>query len=146
MSTILMKILEFLIMAFFVFLSGCSTASFVPLSSEFKGMEKLTSTDPQKIGIFKSTIPFKEYQEIGIVIVHSGNSDINVLFKEMRNQAAKHGADAVLNYRLTSLTETHSVPVTSTSCIPSGGCNTITSATTSTSIIYTIVGTLVRRK
>lgn len=123
-------------------LMSCSSVSVIPLSSEFKGNQTFPPSEPQAIGIFKETVPFKDYQEIGIITMHSGNPDINASFKDLRSEAAKHGADAIINYKLTSVTTTD--PVTSTSCAPNGACTTSTSTTTYTT--YTVVGTLVRRK
>lgn len=62
--------------------------------SRFVTDKKYTPTDPDKVELYFTKTPNRDYDEIAFVFEGNGS------FKDLKNEAAKLGANAVLQIRL----------------------------------------------
>jgi hypothetical protein len=88
----------FYFLAFLILLSSCSLNTFYYQT----GSSPQNETNPNSIQIYSEDID-REYEVIGSIAVDVlGES--NAALAYLKKQAAKHGADAVINVELTKMT------------------------------------------
>lgn len=122
-----------------VILPGCAQVSIVDSGNGNNGV--VTATNANDVFVYRSRKPNWEYSEIGLISV-KGMSDIEGMYKAIREESSQKGAHGVIDFDIDS--EEIVTTSTSTSCTPEGACSTITTSTTS--IVYTASGTLIVRK
>ncbi|MBN1797747.1 MAG: hypothetical protein JW822_04160 [Spirochaetales bacterium] len=94
--------------------------------------------------VYRSVKPgdMSRYLEIGIVVLRGDNPELDIIFKLIRDEAAKQGAVYVVDFKLKCNPETRSMVVTNFN--PDGSMTT--SVMTYEVIAYTATGTLLSRR
>jgi hypothetical protein len=80
-----------------IFLAGC-TGNAVYL----KDAKAYTLTDPKTIRVYALTVPSVKYEVVGYVSTYSSdaNHEGDLLKNNLKIQAAKYGANAIIGFRL----------------------------------------------
>lgn len=76
-------------------LVGCATAQFAPSRIEATYPPRTT---PEKIEMFRSSLPAKKYREIGAASVCCGSTEM--LVEALRKKASDAGGDAIIAIEL----------------------------------------------
>jgi hypothetical protein len=119
-------------------LIGCVSPQFVRTGHE--SIVELPPTMSDSVEIYRSTKPPWEYSELGMITLR-GISDVQLIFKKFRVEAAKRGANAIVNFDLDS--EAKDVSVSETKSDSEG--NAFTVYKTERQVTYIASGTLVRK-
>lgn len=83
-----------------LFLSGCAIVSYTPY--DLKEPARVAKNPSEVLIIPDSTKITKQYKEIGTISLESEWSSSEALMEDLRKEAAKRGADAVINIKDTS--------------------------------------------
>jgi hypothetical protein len=87
-------------------------------TSRSTGMAKVPA---EKVSIYRSQIPFKPFEEIGLVTIRSDSFDLEYIHNRLRSDAAEHGAQAVVSVKTKG--ETHTEWVTERKCETKNECD-----------------------
>lgn len=95
---------KFLLVVSMLFLSGCATVSYTPY--DLQEPSRVVKSPAGVVIISDTSQITKPYREIGIVEASSEYSSSSELMEALRKEAAKRGADAVINIQETSSNKT----------------------------------------
>lgn len=149
--------MKFLVGVLSFFAVSCVHSTVIPFQ------EKAEAPTPEEsIEIYRVQRPYQEFTEIGLITFKTEFSDISRMYSRLREDAAKHGAHAIVD--LKSKSETHMEEVTITECEPveectmgicdADGCDKQCTTTqkcedrreTKPVTTYTVLGSMIRRK
>ncbi len=67
-----------------------------------KDTKSVPATDPKTIKVYSSMMPSDNYEVVGYVSTYTSNADRSgdLLKNNLRAQAAKYGADAIIGFKL----------------------------------------------
>ena len=99
-----MKLNVWLGMGALLFLSGCATVAFTPY--DLNAPSRVAKNPSEVLIISDATKINKPYSEIGLVEAQQESGSSSGLIEELRKEAAKRGADAVINIQETSSKKT----------------------------------------
>jgi hypothetical protein len=111
--------LLFLILIFVM--SGCAHSTIIPFQPEGTPGEVAPPTDPNTIGIYRVTHPFASFDELGLITFRSPSFDLNVIFAQLRKDAATKGAEAIIDLKLSG--EEHIETLMTQVCTPNIACD-----------------------
>jgi hypothetical protein len=101
--------------------SGCAHSTIIPFQTEGAKVETTPTTDPNTIGIYRVTHPIASFEEIGLITFRSPGFDLNVIFAQLRKDAATKGAEAIVDLKLSG--EEHIETLMTQVCTPNTTCD-----------------------
>jgi hypothetical protein len=109
---------------FLVLFTACAASQVTPFSRSENGEAAKTITypvtNPAIVGIYRSTRPFTSFIELGLITFRSTSFDLGGMYDQIRKDAAKYGAHAVVDVKITD--ETHSETTSENKCSPVTTC------------------------
>ena len=126
-------------------LLACVNIQTIPTAeTTLSGGVVLESIAPSEVIIYRSVKPgdMSKFREIGIVVLRGESPEFNIIFKLIRDEAAKQGAEYVVDFKLKCNLETRTV--VTWDMLPTGG--SVMRTMTVTVFAYTATGTLLSRR
>jgi hypothetical protein len=115
---------------------------------------KPTATQPADIGIYRTTHPFEDFSELGLISFSTHSLNLAEVYDHLRQDAAKQGAEAIIDTQTKAEHHTETslrqVCTPQTTCDASGNCTTTNNCHDETDIedvrTWIVEGTMIRRK